>query len=53
MTAYFSLIETEMIRNGVDPDPEILALLEASPDMDRRLASDAAVHEALIQLENR
>jgi len=98
MTAYFSLIETDMIRKGVDADPEVLALLAASPDFllkriqpkvaakeiakslerrktaitapgrwrpvaalrgiampftDRRLARDPAVHQALIQLENR
>lgn len=98
MTAYFSLIETDMIRHGVDADPEVLALLAASPDfmlkriqpkvaakaiakglerrktaitvpgrwhpvaalrgiampyLDQRLARDTAVHEALIQLENR
>ena len=27
MTAYFSLIETDMIRQGVDADPHVLALL--------------------------
>jgi NAD(P)-dependent dehydrogenase (short-subunit alcohol dehydrogenase family) len=31
MTAYFSLIETDMIRKGVDADPHVLALLEALP----------------------
>lgn len=31
MTAYFSLIETDMIRQGVDADPHILALLSAMP----------------------
>lgn len=98
MTAYFSLIETDMIHHGVDTDPEVLALLAATPDFllkriqpkvaaraiaqglehrksaitvprrwrpvsalrgiampaaDRRLARDASVHEALLQLENR
>ena len=31
MTAYFSLIETDMIRQGVDADPHVLALLSAMP----------------------
>ena len=31
MTAYFSLIETDMIRQGVDADPHLLALLAATP----------------------
>jgi NAD(P)-dependent dehydrogenase (short-subunit alcohol dehydrogenase family) len=31
MTAYFSLIETDMIRYGVDQDPHLLALLSATP----------------------
>jgi NAD(P)-dependent dehydrogenase (short-subunit alcohol dehydrogenase family) len=31
MTAYFSLIETDMIRQGVDADPRVLALLSAMP----------------------
>jgi len=31
MTAYFSLIETDMIRQGVDADPHVLALRSAMP----------------------
>ena len=31
MTAYFSLIETDMIHQGVDADPHVLALLSAMP----------------------
>lgn len=31
MTAYFSLIETDMIRRGVDADPHVSALLSAMP----------------------
>ena len=31
MTAYFSLIETDMIRQGVDADHHVLALLSAMP----------------------
>ena len=31
MTAYFSLIETDMIREGVDADPHVSALLSAMP----------------------
>ena len=32
MTAYFSLIETDMIRQGVDADPHVSALLSAMPE---------------------
>ncbi|MBI3226076.1 MAG: SDR family NAD(P)-dependent oxidoreductase [Mycolicibacterium cosmeticum] len=31
MTAYFSLIETDMIRQGVDADPHVSALMSAMP----------------------
>jgi NAD(P)-dependent dehydrogenase (short-subunit alcohol dehydrogenase family) len=31
MTAYFSLIETDMIRHGVDADPHVSGLLSAMP----------------------
>jgi NAD(P)-dependent dehydrogenase (short-subunit alcohol dehydrogenase family) len=31
MTAYFSLIETDMIRQGIDADPHVSALLSAMP----------------------
>jgi NAD(P)-dependent dehydrogenase (short-subunit alcohol dehydrogenase family) len=31
MTAYFSLIETDMIRHGIDADPHLAALLSAMP----------------------
>jgi NAD(P)-dependent dehydrogenase (short-subunit alcohol dehydrogenase family) len=31
MTAYFSIIETEMIHHGIDEDPHVLALLSAMP----------------------
>lgn len=31
MTAYFSLIETDMIRQGIDADPHAVALLSAMP----------------------
>ncbi|WP_405136423.1 SDR family NAD(P)-dependent oxidoreductase [Nocardia sp. NBC_01388] len=98
MTAYFSLIETDMIRQGVDADPHVTALLAAMPKfvlkriqpktaataiadglerrrrsiavpgrwrpiaalrgiagpiVDAKLARDAAVRQALAQLENR
>jgi NAD(P)-dependent dehydrogenase (short-subunit alcohol dehydrogenase family) len=36
MTAYFSLIETDMIRQGVDEDPYVLALLSAMPKFVRK-----------------
>ncbi|WP_040700106.1 SDR family NAD(P)-dependent oxidoreductase [Nocardia vinacea] len=99
MTAYFSLIETDMIRQGVDADPHVLDLLSASspdfllkripaataaaaiidglehrqrsitvpgrwrpfaalrgvvgPILDAKLARDASVQRAIVQLENR
>jgi NAD(P)-dependent dehydrogenase (short-subunit alcohol dehydrogenase family) len=98
MTAYFSLIETDMIRQGVDADPHVSTLLSAMPKfilkriqphaaaaaiadglerrrssitvpgrwrpiaalrgvagpiVDARLARDADVRRALVQLENR
>ena len=31
MTAYFSLIETDMVRQGIDADPHVSALLSAMP----------------------
>jgi NAD(P)-dependent dehydrogenase (short-subunit alcohol dehydrogenase family) len=31
MTAYFSLIETDMIRQGIDADPHVSALLSVMP----------------------
>ena len=31
LTAYFSLLDTDMIRDGVDADPQLKALLSASP----------------------
>ena len=39
MTAYFSLIETDMIRQGVDADPHVLALLS-----DAQIHTQASVH---------
>jgi hypothetical protein len=36
MTAYFSLIETDMIRQGVDADRHVLALLSAIPKFIRK-----------------
>jgi len=44
MTAYFSLIETDMIRHGVDADPHVSGLLSAMPKfiLKRIQASTAA-----------
>ena len=54
MTAYFSLIETDMIRNGVDADPHVLALLEASPKfMLKRISTDRASRAIVRGLEQR
>ena len=49
MTAYFSLIETDMIRDGIDADPHLHALLSASPKfMLKRIKPEAAA-EAIVQ----
>lgn len=54
MTAYFSLIETDMIRHGVDADPEVLALLAASPDfMLKRIQPKVAAKAIAQGLERR
>ena len=49
MTAYFSLIETDMIRDGLDADPHLHALLSASPKfMLKRIQPERAA-AAIVQ----
>ena len=49
LTAYFSLIETDMIHHGVDANPHLLALLSASPKfMLKRIKPEAAA-AAVVQ----
>ncbi len=54
MTAYFSLIETDMLRNGLDADPHALALLDAGPKfMLKRITADRAATAITDGLERR
>ena len=54
MTAYFSLIDTDMIREGVDTDPHVLAILSASPDFLTTRIRPATAAEAIADgLERR
>jgi NAD(P)-dependent dehydrogenase (short-subunit alcohol dehydrogenase family) len=54
MTAYFSLIETDMIRQGVDADPHVLALLSAMPRFILKRIQPQTAAEALADgLERR
>ena len=54
MTAYFSLIDTDMIREGVDTDPHVLAMLSASPKFLLKRITPARAAEAIANgLERR
>ncbi|KAA1397797.1 SDR family NAD(P)-dependent oxidoreductase [Aeromicrobium ginsengisoli] len=54
MTAYFSLIETDMIRDGVDADPHLHALLSASPKfMLKRIQPERAAGAIVRGIEDR
>ena len=54
MTAYFSLIETDMIRHGVDADPHVTALLAAMPKfMLKRIQPQTAAAAIADGLEHR
>lgn len=54
MTAYFSLIDTDMIREGVDTDPHVLAILSASPDfLTTRIRPATAAEAIAAGLERR
>ena len=53
-TAYFSLIDTDLIRDGVDADPHRQALLSASPRfMLKRIAPDFAASAIVDGVEAR
>lgn len=54
MTAHFSLIDTDMIRHGVDADPHVLALLAAMPRFIlKRIAPQSAATAIALGLEQR
>lgn len=54
MTAYFSLIETDMIRDGIDADPHLNALLSASPKfMLKRIKPEMAAAAIVRGIEDR
>jgi hypothetical protein len=54
MTAYFSIIETDMTRNSLDVDPHLQALLSASPRFLRtRIQPRAAAAAIAHGLEHR
>lgn len=54
LTAYFALIRTDMIRNGVDADPRVRALVEAMPrPLRTRLEPDQAAAAIVDGLERR
>ena len=54
MTAYFSLIETDMIREGIDADPHVSALLSAMPKFILKRIQPATAAGAIVDgLERR
>lgn len=54
MTAYFSLIETDMIRNGIDADPHVSALLSVMPKFILKRIQPATAADAIVDgLERR
>ena len=54
MTAYFSLIDTDMIRSGLDADPHAQALMGAMPDfVGKRIAPQAAAAAIVDGIEGR
>lgn len=54
MTAYFSLIETDMIHHGIDEDPHVLALLSAMPKfVVKRIQPETAAAAIVNGLEQR
>ena len=54
MTAYFSLIETDMIRHGLDADPHLTALLAAMPKFVLKRIQPQTAAEAIAEgLERR
>lgn len=54
MTAYFSLIDTDMIHDGIDADPHVLALLSAMPKfVSKRIQPEVAAAAIADGLERR
>jgi NAD(P)-dependent dehydrogenase (short-subunit alcohol dehydrogenase family) len=54
MTAYFSLIETDMIRQGLDADPHLLAVLSAAPKFFLKRIQPQTAAAAIVEgLEHR
>lgn len=54
LTAYFALIQTEMIRKGVDADPRVLELLASTPRPLRKRLEASEAAEAIVRgLERR
>jgi NAD(P)-dependent dehydrogenase (short-subunit alcohol dehydrogenase family) len=54
LTAYFSLVDTEMIKHGVDEDDTVTALLRTLPaPMLKRVTADAAAAALVHGLERR
>lgn len=54
MTAYFSLIDTDMIRSGLDADPHAQALVGAMPEfVGKRIAPEAAATAIVDGIEGR
>lgn len=54
MTAYFSLIDTDMIRTGLDADPHALALMGALPEfVGQRIQPHAAATAIVDGIEGR
>lgn len=54
MTAYFSLIDTDMIRSGLDADPHAQALMGAMPEfVGKRIAPEAAATAIVDGIEGR
>lgn len=49
MTAYFSLIQTDMIRTGIDEDPHVLAVLSESPKFMLKRIKPSKAASALVQ----
>jgi NAD(P)-dependent dehydrogenase (short-subunit alcohol dehydrogenase family) len=49
LTAYFALIQTDMVRNGIDADPRVLAMMNAFPRPLHKRLEPAAAAEAIVR----
>lgn len=49
LTAYFSLIQTDMVRNGVDADPRVLEILAALPRPLHKRLQPAEAADAIVR----